>query len=303
MLISGFTIIRNGTKFDFPFIESIQSVLPICDEFIINVGASEDDTRERIIELKNSLSSNESEKIKIIDTVWPLNDSTKRQGGQILADQTNLALDECRGKWCFYLQADEVVHEEDLPMIKTQLAALADSTEVEALVFQWVHFYATYDVIQTSRSSYRREIRVVRNGLGIRSTGDAQSFRHSNGQKLRAALTKARVFHYGWVRPQEIMRQKTAFMDTLYHSNATIEQPATGNNYLYKRFVGLKPFHGTHPKAMQGRVEKAPRFDFSRAPRVFHIKDTWKLVSGCIEQLTGVRLFEFRNYQLIKKLK
>lgn len=300
MLVSGFTIVRNGLKFDYPFLESIQSALPICDEYVINVGYSDDETRQAIEHLKMRLPMEQAAKIKIFESEWPFNDPAKRKGGQILADQTNLALDRCQGRWCLYLQADEVLHEQDLPMIRSQLESWVNDESIEAVVFEYVHFYATYDVIQTSRSSYRREIRVIRNGLGIRSTGDAQSFRHRAGRKLNAALTKARVYHYGWVKPQEVMKAKTGFMDTLYHPHATADQPASGQNYLFKRFVGLKPFSGTHPKLMHDRVRSAPRFDFSAAPRVFEWKDGLKIVSGWIERTTGIRPFEYRNYKLIK---
>jgi len=301
ILVSGFTIIRNGLKYDFPFTESIRSALPLCDEFVINIGLSEDATRQTIEQLKLRLPAEEAKKIRILETEWPLNDATKRQGGQILADQTNLALSQCQGTWCLYLQADEVLHEADLPMIRRTLEKHALSHEVEGVVFEYVHFYGNFNVVQTSRSSYRREIRIVRNGLGIRSTGDAQSFRHANGRKLNVVLTRARVFHYGWVRPQEVMREKTAFMDTLYHPGATTAKPATGNNYLYKRIVGLKQFSGTHPAVMLERVRGAPSFDFSKAPKVFHIKDSWKVVSGWIEQFTGVRPFEYKNYKIVRK--
>ncbi|MBI3543620.1 MAG: glycosyltransferase family 2 protein [Deltaproteobacteria bacterium] len=299
-MISGFTIIRNGLKFDFPFLESIRSALPICDEFVINVGASEDATRQAIEQLRLRLSTAEAAKIKIIETVWPLDDPEQRKGGRILADQTNLALGNCQHDWCFYLQGDEVLHEDDHEMIRAQLGHWVHERRIEAVVFEYVHFYGSYGVVQTSRSSYRREVRVVRNGLGIRSTGDAQSFRHADDRKLNAVLTKARVFHYGWVRPQEIMKQKTGFMDTLYHPSATADAPATGDNYVYKRIVGLKEFKGTHPAVMRERVQNAPVFDFSSAPKVFHLKDSWKLVSGLIENATGIRPFEYRNYNLIK---
>src|SRR4051812_2399172 len=121
MLISDFTIIRNGLKFDFPFIESFRSLLPVCDEFVINVGISDDATKETIEKFRASLPSSEAKKIITFETEWPLNNAEKRKGGQILADQTNLALERCKGSWCLYLQADEVLHEDDLPLIRKQL--------------------------------------------------------------------------------------------------------------------------------------------------------------------------------------
>ena len=164
MMLSGFTIIRNGVKFDFPFLESIRSALPICDEFVINVGVSEDDTKVQIQNLIASLDPKEARKVKIFDSVWTLDDPEKRKGGHILADQTNLALDRCTGDWCLYIQADEVLHEQDLPLIRKQLEEVSKLEVIpDGLVFQYVHFYGNYNVIQTSRTSYRREIRVIKN--------------------------------------------------------------------------------------------------------------------------------------------
>lgn len=300
MLISGFTIIRNGVRFDFPFLESIQSALPICDEFIVNVGQGDDTTLEKICAFRNNLDVSEKNKIKIFESQWPLGEKTKRMGGRILADQTNLALQKCVGRWCLYLQADEVFHENDLPLIRSQLLDWAYRDEIEGVVFNYLHFYGSYYNLQTSRSSYRREMRVIRNGLGIVSSGDAQSFLHQDGRKLKAVLTNAQVYHYGWVRPPEKMKEKTAFMDTLYHPDASAEIPATGENYKYKRIVGLRPFLGTHPRVMRARIERTPRFDFTKAPRVFKLKDILKVISGWVEQLTGVRFFEYKNYRLIK---
>ena len=61
--ISGFTFIRNGVELGFPFEESIRSLLPLVDEFVIAVGAGRDDTLARILRLNDR-------KIRIIETVW-----------------------------------------------------------------------------------------------------------------------------------------------------------------------------------------------------------------------------------------
>src|SRR5665213_914838 len=106
MKISGFTIVRNAVKFNYPVVESICSILPICDEFIVNVGDSDDGTLEMI-------KSIASPKIKIIETKWDMS-----QGPTVLSEQTNIALKHCSGQWAFYLQTDEVIHERDLPNIK-----------------------------------------------------------------------------------------------------------------------------------------------------------------------------------------
>ncbi|HRK01568.1 MAG TPA: hypothetical protein PLH57_02805 [Oligoflexia bacterium] len=300
MLISAFTIVRNGVRFDYPFLESIRSVLPICEELIINVGDSDDSTEQALHQMIAGLSEIDQKKIQIFNTHWPLNDPEKRKGGQILAEQTNYALSKCSGQWCLYLQADEVLQEDDLSIISQAAEAHLNDDRVDAFVFEYVHFYADYTTIQTSRSSYRREIRMVRRSSGAVSVGDAQSFRLPDGTKPRAVLLKAKIYHYGWVKNQDVMRLKTGFMDTLYHQNADAALPATGPNYLFKSFVGLKKFTGRHPGVMKTRVEAAGNFDFSRAPRVFQIKDVWKIVSGWIERATGWRPFEYKSYRLIR---
>jgi len=63
MKISGFTFIKNGQILGYPFLQSIQSILPIVDEFIINIGKSEDDTLEIINSIKDK-------KIRIIESYW-----------------------------------------------------------------------------------------------------------------------------------------------------------------------------------------------------------------------------------------
>src|SRR3989338_9233521 len=100
MKISGFTITRNAIKFNYPVLESIRSILPICDEFIVNVGDSEDGRLELIKSLGGA-------KNRINQKVRGL-----AQGPEVLSPQTNLARRECPGEWAFYLQSDEVIHED-----------------------------------------------------------------------------------------------------------------------------------------------------------------------------------------------
>ncbi|MBI2712368.1 MAG: glycosyltransferase family 2 protein [Bdellovibrio sp.] len=304
--ISGFSLIRNGILFDYPFEESIRSALPLVDEFVINVGKGTDATLEKIDKLRAEPGG---EKIKIFESTWPLDDPEKKKGGLILSEQTNLALEKCQYDWCLYLQADEVLHEADLPNIRQALIENNSSESVDGLLFDYLHFYGSFDVIQESRSSYRREVRVIRKSSGARSIGDAQSFRKKDATKLSVRLCNARIFHYGWVRPPEAMKQKTYFMDQLYHGDPTLknsvnETPYTGDNYRYKKFWGLRPFVGTHPNVMALRIQnKGWHWDLKSSPWVWSIRDTKKVVLDLIEKFTGIRLFEYRSYILLKNFK
>lgn len=304
MKVSGFTLVRNGTKFDYPYIESLRSLLPLVSELVINVGTGDDDTLARIERWAREEGQG---KVRWFESTWPLDDPEKKRGGQILAEQTNLALERCTGDWCLYLQADEVLHEADRPTLLAALERYAADSAIDGLLFDYIHLYGSYDVEQRSRSAYRREVRAVKRASGARSVGDAQSFRMKDGSKLRVAHSGAHIFHYGWVRTPEAMRAKTYFMDQLYHGDPSAEQqaaltPHTGDNYRYKRFWGLRPFTGTHPAVMHARIAaKGWRWDLARSPRVLTWSDLKKIVLDLIERATGVRLFEYRSYRWVRK--
>ena len=303
MKISGFTLVRNGSIYDYPFEESLRSLLPLVDELIVNVGVGDDDTLSRV----QNLSKVSGEKIRWFESHWPLDDPEKKKGGLILSEQTNQALDRCTGDWCIYLQADEVLHEQDLPALRNSLARYHGDTGVEALLFSYNHFYGSYGVVHHSRSTYRREVRAIKKAAGARSVGDAQSFRKADGQKLWAADSGARVFHYGWVRTPEAMKEKTYFMDQLYHGEPTQEAaatrtPHTGDNYQYKRIWGLRAFEGTHPAVMKDRIQKKGwNWDLAHSPLRWSSSDLVKVLLDTFERISGIRLFEYRSYRRVRR--
>jgi glycosyltransferase involved in cell wall biosynthesis len=290
--ISGFTMVRNGMKFDFPLLESLRSLVPVVDELVIVVGKSDDGTLEAVREL-----GKREPKLKIFESVW---DEKLREGGAILAQQTNLAMSHCTGDWGVYLQADEVLHEEDHAKIREAIVRAHARPDVDGVLFDYVHFYADFFVVNRSPSAYRHEIRAVRLNHGVVSWKDAQGFRKREGErysKLRVLRSGARIFHYGWVRPPEVMKEKTVAMDKLYHADGSA---GTGDNYKYKRIYGLERFTGTHPRVMHERVEaKRWRVDLMAYPLSWEWKDARKVVARWLERTTGYLPFQYRNYVVV----
>jgi glycosyltransferase involved in cell wall biosynthesis len=258
MRVSGFTILRNGVKFGYPFKESIRSLLPLVDEMIVAVGDSEDDTREQILAL-------DSPKVRVIDTVW---DMSKREGGLVLSEQTNVALAECDGDWCFYLQADEVLHEQDYGRIRARMRRYLNRPRVEGLWFGYRHFRGDYDIRDTL--GYLREVRIVRNGVGIRSRGDACGFWRDGHRPLRARVdgggrrVGAYVYHYGGVRPPRQQALRTAAFRRLYDDGELGEVPPDEqvNDWVYD-YRGCVAYHGGHPAVMAQRIAAV---DWHRPP-------------------------------------
>jgi glycosyltransferase involved in cell wall biosynthesis len=287
MKVSGFTFVRNGLKYDYPFLESIRSLLPLCDEVVIAVGKSEDDTLERIQSLHSS-------KIKILETVW---DESIREGGTILSLQTNLALDHMQGDWAIYLQADEVLHENNYPAMKEAMYRYKDVDKVEGLLFNYRHFYGCYNYIGNSRRWYRREIRIVRPQIGVRSWGDAQGFR-IDGRKLRVKLIDASIHHYGWVKPPEIQQLKQKSFNKLWHADEWIDRHVgRESEYDYKQGGNLVLFDGSHPSVMAERILKQ-NWLFKYNPLKIQQSMKEKILDG-IESRCGWRLGEYKNYIII----
>lgn len=289
--ISGFTVIRNARLMGYPILESLQSLLPVVDELVVGLGQSDDDTRAM-------LESLHSPKIRIFDAFW---DTTKTKGGLILSEKTNEALAACRHDWCFYLQADEVLHESDLVHIRESVANAAKHSEIEGLLFDYVHFYGSYSTVATSRSWYRKEVRIVRKSSGIQSHNDAQGFRVPREGRLhkpKVLPANARIFHYGWVKPPKMMGQKSLLLNRWWHGN---KRDHEFQNFEYARQYGLRPYTGTHPQVMKPLVASQNwNFDPHYGVLEWSAKDWNLFASDVLERVTGYRIGEYKPYQLMK---
>ncbi len=290
MIIHGFTFVRNAVKYDYPVIESITSILPIVDEFIVSVGNSDDNT----LQLIESIGS---PKIRIIHSVW---DDSLREGGRVLAVETDktFARISPSADWAFYLQADEVVHEKYLETIKNEAEKYLHDKKVEGLLFKYLHFYGTYDYIGNSRRWYNREIRLIRNDKTIKSYRDAQGFRKA-GRKLNVKLIDAYINHYGWVKhPQKQQKKRDDFGLLWSNDQQAIIKEETRDMFDYMKDADvLMPFTNSHPAVMHKRInEKNWEANFNLTKTNLSVKD--RLLYN-IEKITGRRIFDYRNYKII----
>lgn len=312
--ISGFSFMRNTDKLYYPLAESIQSILPIVDEFIIALGkGDEDDRTEQII-----LSLN-SDKIKIIHTEWNLGN---HQGGTEYAKQTDIAKAACSGDWLFYIQSDEVIHERYLETIQKYCAYYIDKPEVEGFAFHYKHFFGDYDHYVECHSWYAEEIRIVRNNPFIHSWKDAQSFRiiheaevqnyyqKKNTRRLKAVLIPAEVYHYGWVRPPQSMQSKSLVMDKAYHDPAKVDREYSIKSlyYDYGDMQALEIFNDTHPKVMQSFITKfnwKAQLNYTKGHKpnrklMKHEQMKYKIFTWIEKKILKKRILAYRNFTKLK---
>jgi glycosyltransferase involved in cell wall biosynthesis len=288
MFVSGFTIVRNAIKYDYPVVESICSILPLCDEIIVLVGNSTDGTLELI-------QSIQSDKIKIFESVW---DDSLREGGRVLAVETDKAkkLVDPSADWCVYIQADELFNDEYYDEISSAMQNNLHNKEIEGLLFSYKHFFGNFNYVANSRGYYRNEIRIVRNLPDIVSYKDAQGFRRGDN-KLKVKKSGGEVFHYGWVRDPETMKEKIKNFHQLWHTDDWIKaQEEAINHFDYSDIDDLLPFLGQHPKCIQNRIkEKNWPFEPKWNKEKISIKNR---LLYWFESKTGYRIGEYKNYIL-----
>jgi hypothetical protein len=304
--VSGFTFARGAVRLGYPLVPAIRSVLPLVDEMVVNVGVSDDGTLEAVRSIGDP-------RLVVFESRW---DDTYLERGRVLAEQTDLALERCTGDVCIYVQADEAVHEDDHARIRASLERLHRDPEIEGLIFDYVHFYGSYHTVGTSRLWYRREVRAVKNRIGVRSWKDAQGFRvwdpppgwsgarprslkpGDPARKLRVAASGARMYHYGWVRPPDAQARKLAEFERLYQGEGARER-RLAQGFSYDVEEKVRPFEGTHPGPMRP-VAEAADWEFhprTRRLRLSHLRGD---LLDLFEAATGVRIGEYRNYELVR---
>ncbi len=258
--LSGFTFCRNAVALGYPFRESIQSILPIVDEFVVALGPSNDGTGDLLEKIG-------SPKIRIVETTW---DESQTTDARVLSTQASFALSCCTFPWAFHLQADEVIHEEDLPRIQALLREHHGNREVLGLMFRFIHFLLDYRSVDPW--AFRREVRIVRNNGQLRSAGDSCGFaRKSDGMYLGRKLlgrevlwTFARVFHYSSVMQRDALEKKISTMLRIRQGDppTSVLEDMTREKIarLERHYSFMKEYRGSHPSVMRERIAAADRF-------------------------------------------
>jgi len=292
MKVTGFTFIRNAVKNDYPVAESITSILPVCDEFVVALGKGEDETEQLI---KNI----DSPKIKIIYTEW---DESLKKGGSVFAAETDKAFAAISADtdWAFYIQGDECVHEKYLPLIKKEMEDNLNDENIEGLLFKYLHFYGSYDYYCESRRWYRREIRIIRNNKNIHAYRDAQGFRWGD-RKIKVKLIDAFIYHYGWVKPPKGLVNKGYNFSQFYTEDGhTPAPPSDTYEFDYGNADRMLQFKDQHPKVMQKRIDAVNwKIDVNKIEKNKRMSLRRRFLQ-LVEDLTGWRIGEYKNYQVVK---
>jgi hypothetical protein len=304
MKISGFTMVKNANKYYFPIKESILSVLPIVDEFIVALGdCDEGDTT------RDEIESIQSDKVRIIDRVWSEKDF---KDGKIFALETTFALSQCIGDWCIYLQADEVIHEKDFETIKNACNLHLTDSSIDGFLFKYNHFFGDYDHYLPVHGWYKNEIRIVRNNPAIYSYKDAQSFRKNDNEKLNVIPIDAYIYHYGWVRPPHLMQSKKKAQDSIHNGKDLTEAiyKLKSNEFDYGALGRIPVFKYTHPQVMDSvcnKIDWKEKLNYTKKSKLNrekmkHERFKYKLITFLENTFNGGKDFVgYSNWNIEKK--
>jgi hypothetical protein len=290
MKVSGFTFIRNAVKYDYPVVEAIKSILPVCTDIYVAVGKSEDNTLELIQGI-------DKQKIKIIETIWD-NSPEINKGGMVFALETNKAFRAIPedSDWAFYIQGDEAIHEKYLNNIYSAMEKYKNDKQVDGLLFNYLHFYGSYDYVGISPKWYRNEVRIIKNDKTFYSFRDAQGFRKGDNLKLNVKPVDAYVYHYGWVKEPGIMLEKILNSGTNYYQIKMPKNIITSQVFDYSSIDALSLFTDTQPQVMKERIERRNwQFEYDISFNRLSLKYKAKIF---IKKYLGINTY-YQNYKLI----
>ncbi len=265
-LLGIYCFIRNGVKYDYPFIESIESAIPIADQIVINECSSDDNTLELLKELKEKYP----EKIKIIRDDWVTHHSE-------LSARGNTCIPHLTTQWHWQLQADEVLHEKDYEIIRRVLTDSLDKP-IDAFKVHYWHFMANYET--EFDFCYVKATRIARKGTGWWLCGDAAELSGGDSRRLvdltpsggrildAKSLSDIRVFHYGKVKEGKTGWQKEWDFTHLYtdlgfpdpkmmEMKEKFGEEFCDYVYIFEGAIErgeVRHFTGTHPAVMSERI-------------------------------------------------
>lgn len=295
LLVSGLTIIRNGVKLNYPFMEAIRSALEICDEYVVVAGDSDDDTNER-------LRSIDDPRLRIVESHWS---PWVSPGKYLLAQQTNVGLGLCRGRWCLYLQANEVIHEDSLAHLRALMEQHADNTEVEAFLLERLTFWSDYQTyVPVYPRRYKYSPRIIRNHTGVYSIRDAMSFAifdkfSTRGRFPRSIDSGEDLYRYGYVHTPS---QQAVKLSEAVHKFDADDRPSDEYHQEFYPRQFLARYDGPHPAVMADRIENWPEnyvLDLDRCRRKLTFSEKKRLWENWVYSRFGFPKWRDRRYRLL----
>lgn len=237
-MITGVTLIRNGNQLRYPWKLTIKSLLATCDKVIVNCDPTDDNTFE---ELK--LIAGYHPKIKIFLSRW---DMSNTGNGSMLATEVNKVLPQVDTEWIMYLQADELIHEDDAEYYKNLTSTVPP--QISQIEMLRTYFWGRLNQRYTPNEIYLG--RLFRLGTHIVG-GDGMHLVRLMGEVYRS---NKMIYHYSRMGTEQEITERVRNLDRLFHDEKEVAlmKPFSYNDVPPN---DVMIWEGSHPKDIKGYYE------------------------------------------------
>lgn len=223
MTISGILPLRNGVKLNYPFEIAIRSLQLVCDEVVVLVDpTSEDDSVARVRALSPDV---------LVESTWDTSNHNGKMHGEV-AIQTATALAHASGDWVISLQADEVLHEKEVDVVRAGIT-WAETLGITALELVRLYFFG-------SLTQYRDNWTVPLPRLFKRGCWEpdprsgAMYFVPVIGERRPMPRIDAKIYHYSRVGDPQAIARRVRNLDLLYHLPNRVASEANTPPYTFE---------------------------------------------------------------------
>lgn len=143
--LSGYTTTYNCVTQNYPFVESITSLLGFCDEVVVVDGGSTDGTVERLAEIAKGDS-------RLVVHVQK-RDWNHPRSAVFDGQQKALARSICKSEWCWQMDVDEIVHETDYKKVRDLVKTLPKGMELVSLPI--IEYWGGKDKVRADIHSWK----------------------------------------------------------------------------------------------------------------------------------------------------
>lgn len=166
--ISGYTTTKDCIKQRYPYKACIESMLSFCDEVVVLDGGSKDGTREHLLEW-----SKEEPKLKVVihDFDWDHPHFAVFDG-----KAKDMAREACTMDFCWQMDSDEIVHEDDAEKIKHIVRDFPPNFDLLALPV--IEYWGGPDKVRTDIQPWKWRLSRNKSDIGhgipkhLRETGE-----------------------------------------------------------------------------------------------------------------------------------
>lgn len=239
--LAGIVCVRNGDALDYSWREAVHSLLQVCDEVLISDCDSTDGTREAM----NAWEC-VSTKITLCNYPW----SNPERTDQWYPEWVNYARQHSKAKHCIYLDADEVLHEDDYGLIRKA------ADQGQTLFFKRLNFWRdAQSLIPEGVCCGTKVLRMAPSNMPVPSD---YPWLPAEETMKQAQESNIRVFHYGFLRKREAFFKKARVVQRIwagsYDARLEAAEKFEGNWMTDPNVVPwtneLVPYNGTHPKVI-----------------------------------------------------